>query len=120
MLEMLILMMTLKALGKNLLLKITYGSVSISLSMRNRYWVSSNLPDFDRRSRQIFPNRTNEVFGDLNILFFGDFFQLPLVGRKPLFSNSNGSADEVQGRRAYRSFDNYEAARGFERTAGLP
>jgi hypothetical protein len=68
------------------------------LSLKQLAWL-------DRRCRQIFPHRADDVFGGLNIILFGDFFQLPPVGSKPLLSDSNRTVDEIQGRRAYCSFD---------------
>jgi ATP-dependent DNA helicase PIF1 len=62
----------------------------------------------DRRCRQIFPEANDIPFAGLNVILFGDFFQLPPVGGKPLFSDdtlSPTNVDELHGRNAYRAFD---------------
>ena len=70
------------------------------LSLKQFAWL-------DRRCRQIFPDRANDVFGGLNIILCGDFFQLPPVGSKALFYDLKGSVsvNEAQGHWAYHSFD---------------
>ena len=62
----------------------------------------------DRRCRQIFPEASDILFGGLNVILFGDFFQLPPVGGKPLFSDDALGSTNVAGlygRNAYRAFD---------------
>ena len=39
----------------------------------------------DVRLKQIFLNRSNKPFGGMNILLYGDFYQLPSVGASPLY-----------------------------------
>jgi hypothetical protein len=40
----------------------------------------------DSRLQQVFPDKQDEWFGGVSILFVGDFFQLP-VQQKPLYSD---------------------------------
>jgi hypothetical protein len=42
----------------------------------------------DDRLRAIFPASSDQPFGGLNVLLYGDFFQLPLVSGKALFARS--------------------------------
>lgn len=60
----------------------------------------------DARLREIFPQRRDEVFGGLSVILIGDFFQLPPVLNRALYSPEDGlNVEEIAGRNAYRSFD---------------
>lgn len=60
----------------------------------------------DQRLREVFPENRDEFFGGLSVILIGDFFQLPPVLNKPLYSTRNDLKDiEMAGRNAYLSFD---------------
>ena len=59
----------------------------------------------DNRLRQIFP-RSNEPFGGVSILLMGDFYQLPPVRGKPLYSPAQLVEPlEITGRNAYEALN---------------
>jgi len=61
----------------------------------------------DRRLRQIFPESSRDVLGDIPVLLFGDFAQLPPIGDQPLFSDKPSKAQSGlsdQGRRVIEAF----------------
>ena len=63
------------------------------------------LAQVDRRLRQAFPHRSQEVFGGCSCLLFGDFGQLPPVMDQPLYATQSRSELSDQGITVYQSFD---------------
>ena len=64
-----------------------------------------SLGQVDRRLRQAFPHRGQEVFGGCSCLLFGDFGQLPPVMDLPLYTTDSRSELSDQGRAAYQQFN---------------
>ena len=59
----------------------------------------------DKRLRQVFPHRSDQVLGGCSCLLFGDFGQLPPVMDLPLYATSTRSALSDLGSNAYQQFD---------------
>ncbi|KPM39851.1 hypothetical protein AK830_g6688 [Neonectria ditissima] len=73
----------------------------------------------DARLRQVFPQGQNKFFGGLNVLLLGDFYQLPPVMEKPLYSNANlTTTSELAGRNAYHAFKKTVILKQVVRQAG--
>ena len=53
----------------------------------------------------IFPATSHRPFGGINILICGDFYQLPSVGGKPLYSLRSSHVNEIKGHQLYQAFD---------------
>ncbi|KAJ3455720.1 hypothetical protein MRS44_017202 [Fusarium solani] len=77
------------------------------------------LARIDSRLRQAFPQRRFEFFGGVSVLSVGDFFQLPPVRQKPLYSTSTSlSSLERRGQVAYRLFGRTVFLTTVQRQAG--
>ena len=63
------------------------------------------LGQVDKRLRQVFPHRADEVFGGCSCLLFGDFGQLPPVMDLPLYTTLSRTALSDLGKAAYQLFD---------------
>src|SRR6202047_4147949 len=67
----------------------------------------SQIGRMDRRLRQAHPHNSDEIFGGMPTIFFGDFAQLPPVGDSPMYSDKPSgyhTALHAEGRRAFESF----------------
>ena len=76
------------------------------------------LGQVDRRLRQVFPHRGQEVFGGCSCLLFGDFGQLPPVMDLPLYTTDSRSELSDQGRAAYHQFNQAVVLNQVMRQAG--
>lgn len=72
----------------------------------------------DRRLRQVFPHRSDQVLGGCSVLLFGDFGQLPPVMDLPLYTTSTSSALSDIGASAYQSFSHAVVLDQIMRQAG--
>ena len=59
----------------------------------------------DKRLRQVFPHRADQLFGGCSCLLFGDFGQLPPVMDLPLYTTVSRTALSDLGSSAYQLFD---------------
>ena len=59
----------------------------------------------DDHLRVIFPATSHRPFGSINILLCGDFFQLPPIGGKPLYSCRVSYVNEIKGQQRYQMFN---------------
>ncbi|KAF4628205.1 hypothetical protein G7Y89_g9944 [Cudoniella acicularis] len=58
----------------------------------------------DDQLRAILPANSNLPFGGVDVLLCGDFFQLPPVGLRPLYTLSHTHVDAIKGHQFYGEF----------------
>jgi ATP-dependent DNA helicase PIF1 len=59
----------------------------------------------DDRLQAILPHNAHSPFRGINVLLCGDFFQLPPVVGRALYSSVCTSPETIKGQQLYRSFD---------------
>ncbi|XP_044720092.1 PIF1-like helicase domain-containing protein [Hirsutella rhossiliensis] len=105
--------------GKSFLIKSRLRHVKYLVIDEKSMLGIEQLARIDSRLRQAFPQRSLEFFGGMSVLLVGDFFQLPPVRQKPLYSTSTSlSALERRGHVAYRLFDRTVFLTTVQRQAG--
>ncbi|KAM4062542.1 PIF1-like helicase [Hirsutella rhossiliensis] len=105
--------------GKSFLIKSRLRHVKYLVIDEKSMLGIEQLARIDSRLRQAFPQRSLEFFGGVSVLLVGDFFQLPPVRQKPLYSTSTSlSSLERRGQVAYRLFDRTVFLTTVQRQAG--
>ncbi|XP_044717890.1 PIF1-like helicase domain-containing protein [Hirsutella rhossiliensis] len=105
--------------GKSFLIKSRLRHVKYLVIDEKSMLGIEQLARIDSRLRQAFSQRSLEFFGGMSVLLVGDFFQLPPVRQKPLYSTSTSlSALERRGHVAYRLFDRTIFLTTVQRQAG--
>ncbi|XP_044717935.1 PIF1-like helicase domain-containing protein [Hirsutella rhossiliensis] len=105
--------------GKSFLIKSRLRHVKYLVIDEKSMLGIEQLARIDSRLRQAFSQRSLEFFGGMSVLLVGDFFQLPPVRQKPLYSTSTSlSALERRGHVAYRLFDRTVFLTTVQRQAG--
>ena len=80
------------------------------LGLRMLAWI-------DKRLRQN-TGKLDEAFGDMSLIFIGDFAQLPPVGDRPMYAMPTSSVLSEQGKAAYTLFDTVVCLTQVVRQAG--